>query len=209
VYIRVLCVCVLLDVYYCFLAYYKRCDGIILPEHTDSKYRVKAKGYFSTSANTCNGVKLSSFKYDTKDLSLNNHIELRKNALLMHLEGMHNILSGKAVMEDVVNCIGSVCATFLSLHKNYLCYKTNSYSSQLKDNQWTFTDTEVVGICVVCTLHCSRLYKNYFVYVHTHILILRCYSGGSCSSSPFITCTIFVWADQRLHECRNLYMALL
>jgi len=131
-------------VYHGFLANYKRCDGIILPEHTDTKYK---KGYFSasnSSADTCNGVKLSSFKYDTKDLSHNNHVELRKNALLMHLEGMHDILSGVAVMRDAIDCIESVCATYLSLHKSYLC-STNKYTNQVTVHQWTLDDTELVS----------------------------------------------------------------
>ena len=157
-----LCICIVLDIYCCFIACFKRCDGIILPEHTDSRYMGKAKGYFGTSADTCNGVKLSCFNYDAKELSHSNHVELRKNALLMHLEGMHDILSGVAVMEDTVDCIESVCATFLSLHKNYLYYKESNYPFHFKDHQWSFNYTEMVclsciyvHICVVYTLHTS------------------------------------------------------
>ena len=147
-----------LYVYYCFLGQYKKCDGIILPEHIVSPtgsdgYMGKFKGFNNSSADTCNGVRLSSFNYSTKELSSENHVELRKNALLMHLEGMHDILIGVQVKEDAVDCIESVCATFLSLHKNYLCYKATHYSN-LTDHLWTFTDTEMV--CTILHMYiCS------------------------------------------------------
>jgi len=137
------------DVYYCFLGYYKKCDGIILPEHTDSSFKRKANSNRNSSADTCNGVKLSSFNYNTQDLSHSNHVELKKNALLMHLESLHAILSGVTVMEDAVDCIESVCSTFLSLHKNYLCYKATRYANQVTDHQWILNDIEMV--CVVQT----------------------------------------------------------
>ena len=71
----------------------------------------------------CNGVKLSSFDYNTKDLKPFNHKELRKSSLLMHLQNMQDVLVGEETMDDPVFCIEVVCATYLSLHKYYLCYK--------------------------------------------------------------------------------------
>ena len=89
----------------------------------------------------CNGVKLSSFQYYTEDLKEANHKELRKNGLCMHLQGMLDILVGVKSMDDPVNCVEVICATYKSLHKYYLCYKL-SYGYSCHD--WEFKETTKV-----------------------------------------------------------------
>jgi len=134
-----------------YVAVYKRCDGIILPEHTqppsgeNSGILGAITNYFrpgdEPSADTCNGVKLSSFNCDTKTLQHKNHVELRKNALFMHLENVYETLCGKKAMENPVGCVESVYAIYSSLNQNFLCYKSsNGYS----DHPWNFSDTEKV-----------------------------------------------------------------
>ena len=71
----------------------------------------------------CNGVSLSSFDYYTRDLKSDNHKELRKNSLSMHLQKVHAGLVGEESISDPVSCVEITCATYLSLHKYYLCYK--------------------------------------------------------------------------------------
>ena len=90
---------------------------------------------------TCNGVKLYAFNYNTRDLKLVNHKELRKNSLSMHLHGMHDILVGVESMDDPIQFVEVVYATFLSLHKYYLCYP-KMYG--LNCHEWKFDETNKV-----------------------------------------------------------------
>ena len=126
-----------------FVATYQRFDGIILPEH------IKEPQSSSKSSNredpaTCNGVKLSSFDYKTKDLKLVNHQELRKIGLSMHLQSIHDVLVGTESMDDPIKCVDVVCGTYLSLHKNYLCYRAEVYESPLC-HKWEFNETAKVN----------------------------------------------------------------
>jgi len=131
-----------------FVATYQRFDGIILPEHIIDipKSHSTGGGLFGSSKEdpaTCNGVKLSSFKYRTKDLQPDNHKELRKNGLSMHLQRVHDFLVGTKSMDDPVYCIEEVCAIYVSLHKYYLCYK-KGYGYQLSCHEWEFIETTKV-----------------------------------------------------------------
>ena len=90
----------------------------------------------------CNGVKLSSFDYDTQQLKTANHKELRKSSLLMHLQNVHDVLIGEESMNDPVFCIEVTCATYLSLHKYYLCYKQRF--GYLGCHDWEFSETTKV-----------------------------------------------------------------
>ena len=90
----------------------------------------------------CNGVKLTSFNYYTHDLKVDNHKELRKSGLLMHLQDMRNVLAGEESMSNPVSCVEVTCAAYLSLHKYYLHYK-RSYG-YIGCNDWEFYDTTKV-----------------------------------------------------------------
>ena len=118
-----------------------------MPEHI--KELAKSQYYFSwfysnnrEDPTTCSGVKLSSFDYKTDNLSIDNHKELRKQGLTMHLQSRHDTLVGTCSMDDPVYCVDVVCATYLSLHKYYLCYKTNY--GYLGCHKWEFTETTKV-----------------------------------------------------------------
>ena len=129
-----------------FVATYQRFDGIILPEHKTKIQKFHSSGGWFGSAkedpSMCNGVKLSSFDYYTKDLKTANHKELRKSSLVMHLQNVHDVLVGKESMSDSVFCIEVVCTTYLSLHKYHLCYKRGyGYSS---GHDWEFHETTKV-----------------------------------------------------------------
>lgn len=125
-----------------FVATYRRFDGIILPEHI-VKVPKSSRWFSSGNANTCNGVKLSSFDYQTKDLTQSNHKELRKNALIMHIQNIRDVLIGAESMDDPVNCVEVVCTAYTSLHKYYLCYESN-YGYNLNCHEWEFTETTKV-----------------------------------------------------------------
>ena len=129
-----------------FVATYQRFDGILLPEHiielpkshSGSKWRF---GGAKEDPETCNGVKLSLFNYNTQDLKLPNHKELRKNSLSMHLNSMVDFLTGAKSMDDPIHCAEVVCATYLSLHNYYLCYQ-RIYG--LNCHEWKFAETKKV-----------------------------------------------------------------
>ena len=109
-----------------FVATCQRFDGIILPEHKIKIEKFHSGRWFGSSKEDsllCNGVKLSSFDYYTKDLKTANHKELRKSGLSMHLQNVHDVLVGEESMGDPVFCIEVVCAAYLSLHKYFLCYR--------------------------------------------------------------------------------------
>lgn len=153
-YDRLLLIMVNLLLYHLFSVIYQRFDGIILPEHTKPLIK-PASGFLSTgmsylwgnskqSAATCENEKLSSFNYDTKKLSDLNHKQLRKNALWMHLEHFYGVLSGEKVMDNLVDTIKTVCATFTSLNKFYICSKTSSYSGNPTDLSWAFDELKMV-----------------------------------------------------------------
>ena len=129
------------------VANYQRFDGIILPEHIIEIPKSRSGGWLFGSSTkeeptTCNGVKLSEFNYSTSDLKINNHKELRKDGLLMHLQSMNDILIGTKSIDDPVYCVEVICATYLSLHKYYLYYK--SYYGYLGCHDWEFNETTKV-----------------------------------------------------------------
>ena len=148
-----------------FIATYKRFDGIILPEHVIDIPKPKSSsiwpfgGSTKEEPDTCNGVKLSSFDYKTKDLKSANHKELRKDALSMHLQSKHDILVGTQPMEDPIYCVEVICTTYLSLHKFYLCYKrTYGY---LCCHDWEFNETTKVQYIHACiNLFITSLYMQ-------------------------------------------------
>lgn len=126
-----------------FLATYQRFDGIVLPEHRKETFEFDSSKRFKEHPSYCNGEKLSSFDYRTKDLKLANHKELRKNGLRMHLQSMHDILVGAQSMDDPIYCVEVTCTTYLSLHKNYLCYKKYG-DKDLSCHEWEFNETAEV-----------------------------------------------------------------
>lgn len=154
----VLCSYVTYFVFQFFVATYQRFDGIILPEHliqppkAQYMYRGTWPFFAKDNPDTCHGVKLSSFDYSTRDLKLANHKELRKNGLLMHLNGMYDVLVGTESMDDPIHCAEVVCATYLSLHKYYLSYQ-KVYG--LNCHEWTFYETTKVKHLhlLVCKSH--------------------------------------------------------
>lgn len=112
-------------------------------------------------------MKLSSFDYITKDLKTNNHKELRKDALLMHLHSMHDVLVGTKSMDNPVNCIEFICATYVSLHNYYLCYKrTYGY---LSCHDWKFSET--TKVC--CNSFTSMYVDNIILVINTVALDSR------------------------------------
>ena len=134
-----------------FVAIHQRFDGIILPEHiiNVSLKSISSTGwlFFAKEDPTmCNGVKLSSFDYYTKDLRIANHKELRKNGLFMHLNSMLDILVGTGSMDDPAYCIEFICAVYESLHKYCLCY--TSVYGYLNCHHWEFN-----GTTKVCCTH--------------------------------------------------------
>ena len=141
----VLAILLILFVIFC-VATYQRFDGIILPEHIIEVTKSKSgSGWIFTAKdapNMCNGVKLSSFDYCTQDLTTANHKELRKNSLSMHLQSIVDILVGTKSMYDPVYCVEVICATYLSLHKYYLCYKSGY--GYLSYHDWEFNETTKV-----------------------------------------------------------------
>jgi len=137
-----------LPLFYPFIATYQRFDGIILPEHKIQPSKSQSSGglwpFGSTSREdptTCNGVKLNSFDYNTKDLKTHNHKELRKSGLSMHLQEVHNVLVGTEPMNDPISCIEKIYAIYISLHKYYLCYEKR-YGLSCQD--WEFEETTKV-----------------------------------------------------------------
>jgi len=129
---------------------YQKFDGIILPEHIKAPPKLigsfrsgihRAVGY----GNICDGAELSSFDYEVRNLSESNHKQLRKNALWMHLEDMLNALTGAETMNNPINCIETVLATYESLDRYHLCYKKYSNNNP-KDNSWMFDDTKEVCV---------------------------------------------------------------
>ena len=147
-----------------FVAIYQRFDGIILPEHIIKFPKPKSSGgWFSgpkEDPTTCNGVKLSSFGYNTEDLRTDNHKELRKDALLMHLHSMHDVLVGTKSMDDPVCCIEVICSTYLSLHNYYLCFK-RAYGLSCHD--WKFNETTKVW-CIEFTYMWITLVIYYIIF---------------------------------------------
>ena len=130
-----------------FVANYQRFDGIILPEHIIQIPKSQSSGIWpfnitKEDPTKCNGVKLSSFDYNTEDLKPDNHKELRKDALLMHLHSMYDVLVGTKSMDDPVYCVEVICATYLSLHTYYLHYK--SVYGYLGCQNWEFNETTKV-----------------------------------------------------------------
>ena len=135
---------------------YQRFDGIILPEHTKPPTK-PSSGFIGTvasgisylysgskqNAETCDDEKLSSFKYDTKKLSDANHQQLRKNALLMHLEHYYCVLSGEEELNNPIENVETVCAVFASLNSCHLSYKTFYHGNHM-DHSWTFNETKTV-----------------------------------------------------------------
>ena len=141
------------------LATYQRFDGIILPEHiTELKYNFSAMWRFN-KPDYCSGVKLSSYYYNTRDLKLYNHKELRKSSLSMHLQRMYNILIGTESMDDPMYCVEVVCAVYFSLNKYYLCYEA-LYG--LCCYEWKFDNTTEVNN--------SHLNK----YLYKSLVLLMC-----------------------------------
>ena len=118
----------------------------------------------------CNGVKLSSFNYYTHDLKSDNHKELRKSGLLMHLQNMHNILVGEESMNNPVSCVELTCAAYLSLHKYYLHYK-RAYG-YIGCHDWEFHETAKVQ------------YMHYY-YTHVHIYL----KATNCLCTSFQACS--------------------
>ena len=138
-----------------FVATYQRFDGIVLPNHKVEIPIAKSSSSAKDPA-MCNGVKLNSFNYYTRDLSSANHEELRRSGLSMHLQSIHGVLVGADSMNDTVFCVERVCTTYLSLHKYYLCCK-GSYG-YLTCHDWEFNETTKVWCVQVC------------MYVRTYVL---------------------------------------
>ena len=111
-----------------------------MPEH---KIEVQKSGNRSgKDPSKCNGVLLSSFDYYTFDLKSDNHKELRKSSLSMHLQKVHAGLVGEESISDPVSCVEITCAAYLSLHKYYLCYKR--HYGYLGCHDWEFHETTKV-----------------------------------------------------------------
>lgn len=162
-----------------FIVTYQRFDGIILPEHIKepAKSQYSFAWFRKEDPTMCNSVKLSSFGYKTDDLKIDNHKELRKEALNMHLQSIHDNLVGTGSVDDPVYCVEVVCAIYLSLHKYYVCYvSTYGY---LGCHDWEFTETTKVRVVLViimyvcvciscCELHsikmCSIFVTTYTIY---------------------------------------------
>lgn len=118
-----------------------------MPEHKIDIPKVQSSsswlfGSGKEDPTVCNGVKLSSFNYKTCDLQMDNHKQLRKNGLLMHLKSMDGVLAGTESMGNSVSCAEVVSAAYLSLHKYYLCYKEKY--GYLYHHDWEFFETTKV-----------------------------------------------------------------
>jgi len=140
---------------------YQRFDGILLPEHvkepTKSEFWLKGKfkstvEYVWKDPLTCGGEKLSSCNYATRNLSELNHKQLRKNALLMHLEEMYNALHRKESTSIFISYIESVCAAFETLNKYHLSYTAQFMYNSIKEICWEFIDTKQVCIYIYACL---------------------------------------------------------
>ena len=136
-----------------FADFYKRFDGIILPEHIKEPPLKSEQGFLTAALNyvtwssdasptTCDGENLDSSNYSTKRLTKLNHIELRKRSMYMHLEDVRDTLVGNATVTKLIECVNTVYAAYKSLQFYYLCYKHFTY----KDHSWNFTEMEKVCI---------------------------------------------------------------
>ena len=152
-----------------FVATYRRFDGIILPEHMiEPPKSQSSSGWWpyggKEDPTTCNGAKLHAFNYKTKDLKADNHKELRKNGLSMHLQSVHNVLVGIEPMDDPIYCIEEVYTIYVSIHKNYLCYE-KQYGLSCQD--WEFNETTMVHIVYVCI--CVQGSCTYVLTYKSHV----------------------------------------
>ena len=128
-----------------------------MPEHIEEIKQKSTSSWFSKEDPLmCNGVKLSSFNYYTRELKPDNHKELRKNSLLMHLQNVHDVLIGDVSMSDPVSCMEVVCATYFSLHKYYLSYK-RLYGLACHD--WEFYETTKVHFIYSLKIHVTCIEK--------------------------------------------------
>ena len=59
----------------------------------------------------------------------------------MHLEHLYGILSGEKVMSNPIDSVKTVCATYASLSKFYICYKVYDHHT---DNTWMFEEMKTV-----------------------------------------------------------------
>ena len=63
----------------------------------------------------------------------------------MHLEHLYGVLSGEKVMSNPIDGVTTVCATYASLSKFYICYKVY----YLTDNPWMFEEMKtVIGLTI-------------------------------------------------------------
>ena len=152
-----------------------------MPEHIiEPKYNISNLSalWRFNKPDYCSGVKLSSYYYNTRDLKLCNHKELRKSSLSMHLQRMYNVLVGTESMDDPIYCVEVVCAAYISLNKYYLCYET-FYGPCCYE--WKLDDTTEV--------HNSHLNNYLYKSLILSTLLLICIENVSLST---------VWIDTKL-----------
>ena len=134
-----------------FLVTIKHYDGVIWPEIVDKDFCVDANvGALSRAKNAFFGLFSRSQTatssgeqglIDVKSLSQSHHIELRKRALTIYINGLQDVLYGPKSIVDPINIIRTVHAMYLSLHNSYVSY---GYHGQF-ESDWRLKETTDVS----------------------------------------------------------------
>ena len=160
-----------------FLATCKHYDGVIWPEIKDKNFCADTNvglgtrlmntvfGLFKNKKESTTVSSGEKILIDIKSLTESDHMDFRKKALHIYLNGLRDALFGTKSIDDPVNVIGTVYAIYLSLH--------NSFIHDRYEHHWRFNETANVSIYIYIVY-----YMNVNVYVY-----LNC---RQCTSSSHL-----------------------